>query len=81
MKRRVFVVAWDRARHVWTLHERSGETTTTYRRKRDAIEAGRFICRELGSPAQLIIKNKNGRIAKEGEHTYPRKSDPHRSKG
>lgn len=46
--------------------------------KAKTVSYARLIAHQH-EPSQLIVKNKNGRIA--FEHTYPRSSDPRRHKG
>ncbi len=94
MKRRRVTVRWSDRWLAWVMsyvHESAiyGRETEPriYRAttKAEAVFAGRVACGALGPPlpdgqrAQLIIFGKNGRIQE--ERTYPRSSDPRRTKG
>lgn len=61
----------------WELHHSDTPLHEVVATKAKAIQAGRRVCRRImrnGGLAQLIVKNRNGRIAY--EWTYPRSSDP-----
>ena len=85
-ERRHFEIRYDRAAAIWALIERVGRmdywlffdktkaSVLAYARKKLPIWAKK-------GPSQLRIKTKLGRIAAKGEHTYPRSSDPRRTKG
>lgn len=79
MKRRVYRVSAMKAGG-WVLTFASGGSMI-FATKRNAIEDGRRIAREAwevhGTPCQLVVHNRDGRIA--FEHTYGR--DPERFKG
>ena len=47
--------------------------------KQPAVDQARGIARNLPGNSQLVIKGENGRI--QTEHTYPRSSDPVKTKG
>jgi hypothetical protein len=81
-KRRVFDVKWWKPGPFWVLTERGTNIHDGFENKLEATTHGRVTCRSIGSlggRAQLVIRGKNGRI--QTEHTYPRSSDPRRSKG
>jgi hypothetical protein len=84
MKRTIIRVQWIKARQRWRLSNPDPHQTRYYERKRQAVNNGRAICRMLGEdgfPCQLFIHTKAGKIARKGEHTYPRSSDPRRTPG
>lgn len=79
-KRRVYWVRWSRQANRWVIVV--GPDVFTCLSKTEAVEVARMMARDLGcngTPTQLRICGKNGRI--QTEHTYPRSSDPRRSKG
>lgn len=68
-RRRVFVIKPAKRRKGWLLFERGKSSVVAfYPLKKDAIEAGRHVCRQLRERAQLIIRGRNGQI--QSEHTY-----------
>jgi hypothetical protein len=82
-KRIIFRVQWNRSNGLWHIL-RDGELvdlTGTRPVKRDAIQRAAEYCRDMleseGTPSQLVVHSKNGRIC--FERTYG--NDPRRSKG
>jgi hypothetical protein len=80
-KRRVITVRWETKAGVWWVIERgSNKPIAIFVHKLFAIRRGRAEARGhygMGGLAQLVVKNKNQRIA--FENTYG--LDPRRSKG
>lgn len=80
MWRRI-AVRWLRDREVWIVNDGTFDPPLI-RRKADAIRDAIARARawaESGGSVSLRIYGKNGRIQE--ERTYPRSSDPRRSKG
>jgi len=79
-KRVVFRVRWILQPKSWEVH-RDGEMVKTLQRKSSAIHDGARLARDTyeseGTPTQLVIHGKNGKI--QSERTYG--NDPRRSKG
>jgi len=79
-KRVRFVVAWDRRDQQWEVSINGFVEYGTHAKK-DAVVYARDMARGMreseGTPAQLIVKGKNGRI--QFEHTYGK--DPKKTKG
>lgn len=79
MKRTIIDVKWDKHHDLWVYGIRGDHSKDYFAQsKRSAVSYGRARAK-LSQPSQLIIRGKNGRI--QTEHTYPRASDPRRSKG
>lgn len=79
-KRRIFDLRINRS-GVYELAERGGKVRLIpVRSQKLAIKIAADRVRAL-EPSQLIIRRRDGRIAKKGERTYPRSSDPKRHKG
>lgn len=82
-RRRVFDLTYDTLPGCWQLKE-GRIIVQLYPRmsKQQAISSARRFCRKLyrkGHLCQLKIHNLNGRIARNGEHTYG--NDPERHVG
>ena len=89
MKRRTLTVCWNKPADgmpgFWSVEENSFLVDDFhFPNKAWAIGRGAALCREIklaGGRARLIVKNRNGRIAKggHGERTYG--ADPRRTRG
>jgi hypothetical protein len=80
VKRRKFDVKFS-APHCWYVQERGcAKRESQFTDKEAAVARGRVVAKRA-QPSQLFIRRKDGRIAAKGEHTYPRSSDPRRTKG
>ena len=82
MKRAIYEVRWKKRWAVWTMGLRGTRQSllNTYFTKNAAVSGGVWYARrqwKLGTPAQLVVFAKNGRIC--FERTYGR--DPKRRKG
>lgn len=79
-KRIVFRVRWIKSPKSWEVH-RDGEMVKTLQRKSSAVHDGARLARDTyeseGTPTQLVVHNKKGRIC--FERSYG--NDPRRSKG
>ena len=65
----------------WTV-KAAGELKFEFNRKSDAVSAGARWCRSEAAAGKLLtlkIKGRDGKIR--DERTYPRSSDPKRSRG
>lgn len=79
MKRNKFTLYWNKAKKSWVLSF-GKKTLQSMDIKRNAIKDSVTIASDSRNhPSQLIIKKKNGQIQE--ERTYPKSSDPKRSKG
>lgn len=84
MPRRERVTVWWSKKGYWM--SETELRTIPHSRKIDAVAAAVEYCKSQarrGGRLELVIMTKNGRIAKGGHapRTYPRRSDPRRTKG
>lgn len=81
-KRTVFRVQWDKPRKKWVVTV-GGMVLGQLATQKDAAESAARVAESLTTRcirfAQVVVHNKAGRIA--FERTYPRSSDPKRTKG
>jgi hypothetical protein len=73
-KRRVYRVQWERKSREWTLRwpERHHASRAFFSVQRDAIQEGRVVARaewaDGGTPAQLVVHGKSGKILWEASY-------------
>lgn len=81
--KRVRVETAPNGRGQWKV-TRDSKTVFTHKTKIEANQAARLLVDTIlleGLTVTWLIKRRDGVICKNGERTYPRSSDPRRSKG
>ena len=77
-KRKVYNVTKRSSKPGWKVKEQGGKTVTKTKTKDAAVQGATKVARKK-KRASVVIKKANGRIQE--QRTYPRSSDPSRSKG
>lgn len=81
-KKRVVITVWWRKKDKMWISSSKGGDVNAFRIKADAMKHCQMDCEiavARGELAQMVVKAKTGKI--QIEYTYPRSSDPKRSKG
>lgn len=77
-KRKVYSVEKRSSKPGWKVKEQGGNVVTKTTRKTDAVRSATKVAKK-DKQASVVIRKANGRIQE--ERTYPRGSDPRKSRG
>jgi hypothetical protein len=77
-KRKVYSVERRSSKPGWKVKEQGGKTVSKTSKKADAVQTASKVARK-DKKASVVIRKANGRIQE--ERTYPRRSDPRKTKG
>ena len=78
-KRKVYSVEPRSSKAGWKVKQEGGKTVTKTPTKAEAVQTASKVARKDKKKASVVIRKANGRIQE--ERTYPRGSDPRKTKG